>query len=125
MQSHMGGRFPHLHIQVTISTSFRLKFMDPVFSHFFKLGSRPSILPWLLHCQKDGMRRPTTSICLNDVLCLLHIPIEGKMMRHEDQSSYDKGVLLMTKLLGVVEDEAMEETMRWWFYKYPLLEVII
>jgi len=31
-------------------------------------------------------------------------------MRHKEQSSYEKGVLLLMNLLGVVEDKAMEET---------------
>jgi hypothetical protein len=36
------------------------------------------------------------TVTLDDVTYLLHIPIEGKMMGHEEQASYEKGVELMT-----------------------------
>lgn len=36
------------------------------------------------------------TVTLDDVTYLLHIPIEGKMMGHEEQTSYEKGVELMT-----------------------------
>lgn len=53
-------------------------------------------------------------ITLDDVMCHLHIPTEGKMMDHDEAISYEKGLELMTDMLGVFEKEAVEETWKHW-----------
>jgi len=50
------------------------------------------------------------TVTLDDVTCLLHIPIVGKMMRHGEHISQEYNVELMTWLLSVVEGRAIEES---------------
>jgi hypothetical protein len=41
------------------------------------------------------------TITLDDVSCLLHLPIEGSLLDHEGIMTRDEGVLMMVTLLGV------------------------
>ena len=78
------------------------------------------------------MRRPTTFICLleemtftlDDVACLLCIPIEGKMMDNEKKIFEETGVQLMTELLGVDETYVIDECHHWFgaFINIPFLK---
>lgn len=43
------------------------------------------------------------TVTLDDVVCLLHIPIEGRMLSHNEKVSHAIGVALMTKLVSVSE----------------------
>lgn len=48
------------------------------------------------------------TITLDDVACLLHIPIEGIMLSHPKKVSQADGVDLMVRHLGVTQAEAVE-----------------
>lgn len=65
------------------------------------------------------------TVTLDDVEYLLHILVVEMMMRHNELTSYDFGVVLMTKLMGV--DEALEiEGIRiqWGSFRYSLYREI-
>jgi len=49
------------------------------------------------------------TVTMNDVACHLDIPIEWKMLNREEKISSYRGVQLMTKVLGVVEQTVIEE----------------
>jgi len=49
------------------------------------------------------------TVTLDDVVCILHIPIKRRPMEYDD-CTYELGVELMTTLLGVPNDEAVVET---------------
>lgn len=52
-------------------------------------------------------------VTLDDVVCLLRIPIEGKLMEYSDYS-YELRIELMTTQSGVSFYEAMVETGSQW-----------
>lgn len=51
---------------------------------------------------------------LDNMVCLLRIPIKGKIIRHADQITYEYSVQLVTNLLGVSEDEEIAQTDAQW-----------
>jgi len=46
---------------------------------------------------------------LDDLTCLLYIPVQWKMMDHEKKISQETGVQLMIDLFGVVEHTTIDE----------------
>jgi len=48
-------------------------------------------------------------VTLDDVVCLLHIPIVGKMMPHEEMVPEELGVQLITRMLGIFYAHTIEE----------------
>jgi len=42
---------------------------------------------------------------LDDVSCLLHILIHGKLVNHMAKISQEQGAALLIKLFGVIEDD--------------------
>jgi len=50
---------------------------------------------------------------LDDVACLIHIPIEGRLMHYND-CSYGLGIELSQTKLGLREEEANEKTQTQW-----------
>jgi len=53
------------------------------------------------------------TVTLDDIVCLLHIPIHGKLMHYND-FSYKLGIQLMQFELGLSEKEAKDETSTQW-----------
>lgn len=52
------------------------------------------------------------TVTLDDMVCLLHIHIEGKIITHVEKISQDRGVQLITGFLGVGEDSAIDECVK-------------
>ncbi|XP_045797515.1 protein MAIN-LIKE 1-like [Trifolium pratense] len=49
------------------------------------------------------------TITLDDVSCLLHIPVDGRMLHHILPTGKDEGVRWMVEMLGSTEREALDE----------------
>jgi len=48
------------------------------------------------------------TVTLDDVACLMHLPIEGRMLSHPKKMSRTEGVVLMLRHLGVSQADAVK-----------------
>jgi hypothetical protein len=53
-------------------------------------------------------------VTLDDVACLLHISIIGKLMKYSEQSTYEYNFESVTTSLGVTKEEAIADTCSQW-----------
>lgn len=49
------------------------------------------------------------TVTLDDVVCLLHIPVEWKILSHNKKVSHEIGVVCMTELIGGFEVVVIKE----------------
>jgi len=49
------------------------------------------------------------TVTMDDVVCPLHIPIQGRMLSHNKKVSHEIGVALMTELISVFEAAVIKE----------------
>lgn len=62
------------------------------------------------HSETSSFHMPTgeMTITLDDVACLLHVPVEGRMLSHRKKVSQVDGVELMVRNLGVTQEYAVK-----------------
>jgi len=63
------------------------------------------------HTETSSFHQPVgeMTVTLDDVYNLLHIPIQGRMLDHDKVMDRDRGIDLMTRLLGMSDATARAE----------------
>lgn len=58
-------------------------------------------------------------IMLDNMVCLLHIPIEGNILTHLEKIPRERGIHLITELLGVFEHTVIDDVRNSLVLLYP------